>query len=346
MELKFNIVYIPGATRYQSLFTFSLLKWSDYSFRLVANGCSPDEMRWLRRLCSKSPRLEFLALPFKKTVKHGLALSYLHRLKCSDHFCFMDSDILATGDFSSDVSQYLNGYTGFFSCLPICFKTEEKILPQSYPGIYGRHHCTKEGICLGGTYFAIYDNQVMGKVIQSTGIDLRRYWWSDIPKQYQNSLDRLGLKKDWYDTGKVLNLLLIAQGEQLVFREIPALEHIGGTSIICRSNRKSNKRKPLTRELALLWKKLMCRPESSVRTVPKQRNKGSPATEAGRMITRRKRIYAHYCARLLQALFEDRPLPVRPTIGETEVEERIDLVTKHLVNLYLDYKDTVKGRDN
>ena len=338
MTLKFNIVYIPGAARYQSLFTLSLLKWSDCSFRLVANGCSPEEVHWLQRLCSRSSRLEFLALPFEGIVEHGQALSYVQRLERSDRFCFMDSDILAISNFSKEFSQYLNRYTGLFSCLPICFKDEEKTLPESYPGIFGRHHITEGGICLGGTYFAIYDNQVLTQVIQSTGVDFTRHWWSDIPEQYRDSLTRMGLRREWYDTGKVLNLLLIAQGERLIFRETSALQHIGGISVICMASQKPHTHRPMTGRLGWLWKKLTGRPGSGVRATLKRRTRGFPVTEAGRMITRRKRIFAHYFAQLLQALFEDRPLPVRPTIGENEIEQRIDLVTAHILNLYLEYE--------
>jgi formylglycine-generating enzyme required for sulfatase activity len=252
----------------------------------------------------------------------------------------MDSDILAISDFSDELSSDLNGYTGFFSCFPICFKDEEKTLPESSPGIFGRHHLTKEGICLGGTYLAIYDNQILTQVIQSTGVDFGRYWWSDIPKQCQDALTGMGLKKEWYDTGKVLNLLLVAQGEFLVFKETLSLQHIGGISVISRASRKSHRKRPLSRRL---WEKLIDRSAPGMRVRPKRRAKGFPATEAGRMITSRKRIYAHYFARVLQALFENRPLPVRPNIGETEIEKRVDQLTGYIANLYLEYQYTVQG---
>ena len=46
-----------------SLLIWSMLEHSNCHFRLVGNGCSPEEMALLRRLSEQSPRLAFLALP-------------------------------------------------------------------------------------------------------------------------------------------------------------------------------------------------------------------------------------------------------------------------------------------
>ena len=59
-ELQFNIIYTPYTARYLSMFVPSLLEWMDCRFRIVANGCLPDEVEALRALCETSERLEFL----------------------------------------------------------------------------------------------------------------------------------------------------------------------------------------------------------------------------------------------------------------------------------------------
>ena len=41
MPLTFNVIYTPGSVRYLSFFVWSLLRWSDASFRLVSQE-SPD----------------------------------------------------------------------------------------------------------------------------------------------------------------------------------------------------------------------------------------------------------------------------------------------------------------
>jgi hypothetical protein len=83
---------------------------------------------------------------------------------------------------------------------------------------------------LGGTYFAIYHTNTVTQLIQSTNIDFERLWWPEIPEQYQHRLIQMGLQKEKYDTGKLLNLLLLDKGKALIFKESSSLHHIGGLS--------------------------------------------------------------------------------------------------------------------
>ena len=115
MGFEFNIIFTPGTVKYLSLFLWSLLKWSDCSFRLVSNGCLPPERRYLKKLSRQNPRLEFWAIPTQNSKPHGLALNYLHAMTHSKHFCFMDSDIFATGDFIGPLARHQDQYAGIFS---------------------------------------------------------------------------------------------------------------------------------------------------------------------------------------------------------------------------------------
>lgn len=254
-KLKFNIVYTPTTVKYLQLFIFSLLKWLKCSFRLVANGCSVEEMRVLQTLCHNNSRLDFLTIPSKKMVKHGPVLSYLQTLEQSDTFCFMDSDILAVGDFLSEQIPCVGKYAGVFSGSPVFRKIDEQTLTEIDPKITGRFNQTATGICLGSTHLAIYDNQVLTQMIQSTGIDFDRYDYADVPTQYQGWLAERGLKKARYDTGKLLNLLLLAQGEQLVFIESPCLLHIGGISMQLLRERDEQDQKMLRKKSIAQWSK-------------------------------------------------------------------------------------------
>ena len=137
MELNFNIVYTVGTVRYLRLLVFSLLKWSEASFRLVANGCSPEEAHMLEELCRSSSQLEFLALPSTTLLPHSDVLSHLQSMEQSQYFCFMDSDILATGDFVSEMAPYLGQYSAVFSATPIWCTEEEQVLPDILPRMPG-----------------------------------------------------------------------------------------------------------------------------------------------------------------------------------------------------------------
>jgi hypothetical protein len=228
--MQFHIVYMPGTVRYLTPLVRSLLEWSDCTFRLVANGCAPGEQHELERFCEKDARLVFISLPFSAPVAHGEALTYLQAENRADFFCFMDSDVFASGPFLPPFAKGSGRYSGQFSCAPLWCSPQETILPADYPRMYGRFHQTSDGLCLGSTYFAIYDNHALSEVIAGDKIEFSSYLWSGIPGLHQSWLQRQGLVKAYYDTGKLINLRLLARGYELRFREVPALHHLGGFS--------------------------------------------------------------------------------------------------------------------
>jgi hypothetical protein len=322
MELKFNIAYVPGTVRYLRLLVFSLLKWSDCSFRLVANACSPQEVRLLRDLCHKSSRLELLAAPSKTVLPYGEMLNYLHSLEHSDYFCFLDSDILATGDFVSEMLPYLGRYAAVFSASPIWCADEPPVVPADLARIPGYINQTAEGLCIGNTCFAIYDNRVLTPFLQTTDVTFQLYQWPDIPGPYQSQLLSMGLKKRAYDNGRVLNILLAARGNRLIFVDSPSLQHIGGFS----GRIAKRKRRGLVKRL-----------RRSIRSRQRQ------SVEARDRLTpvRAKREYKAptrlYFNELLRSLFEHAPLPPIPELGNRDLEERIESVTANLISLYEEF---------
>ncbi len=334
VNLKFNIICTPGATQYAPLFALSLRKWSDCSFRLVANGCPPIEMRLLLEFCEKDPRFEFFALPTKTTMPHGQALSYLQLQERSDSFCFIDSDILATGEFLVELAPCLGQYAGIFSGSPVWLKNEEKVIPAAFRGMAGRHSRTDENICLGSSYFAIYNNRVLTQTIQSTGICLNRYEWADIPTKYQDQLVQMGLRKAGYDTAKLLNLLLLNQGEYLLFKESPALQHVGGISTIATDySSLVSQVRVFFSQLPVLERLAMPRPLS--------RNMRVSTAEllTMRAIRKKKIKTCRYVGKLLHALFQERPLPVTPSFGDPQIHERIEQLTAHIIALHKEFHE-------
>ena len=324
MELKFNIAYVPGTVRYLGLLVFSLLKWSDCSFRLVANACSPQEVRLLRELCHKSTRLELLTAPSKMVMPYGQLLNYLHSLEHSDYFCFLDSDILATGDFVSEMLPYLERYAAVFSASPIWCAEEPPIVPADSARIPGGLSKTSDGLCIGNTCFAIYDNRVLIPFLQTTDVTFQLYQWPDIPGPYQSQLLSMGLKKRAYDNGRVLNILLAGRGNRLVFVDSPSLQHIGGLSGRIAKRKRSGWVKRLRRSIG-------------------SRQRQSVAARDEFRPTRAKRAYkaptALYFNELLRSLFERAPLPPIPDLGDRDIERRIESVATHLVSLYEEFGD-------
>jgi hypothetical protein len=332
-NLRFNIVCTPGAAQYVPLFALSLRKWSDCSFRLVANGCALAETHLLQKFCAKEPRFEFLALPMKTTLPHGQALSYLQSQERSDTFCFMDSDILATGEFLGELAPCLDQYAGVFSASPVWLKNEEKVLPAAFQEMAGRYSRTDENICLGSSYFAMYDNRALTQTMQSTGIDFNRYEWADIPTTYQDRLAQMGLQKTGYDTGKLLNLLLLNQGERLSFKELPALQHVGGISTVSVDYSSLAFRARVFFSQLFVFRRLpMPRPGRRHTRV------STAELLAMREIRRKKIKTCRYVGKLLRALFQERPLPARPNF-DPQINEKIERLTAHIVALYREFRE-------
>jgi hypothetical protein len=229
--LTFNVVYTTGTVKYLELFVYTWLKWSNYSFRLIANGCSGEEVKLLNRLCEYDSRLSIEVIPTESMITHGEALNYIHALKKSDYFCFMDSDIIFTGSFPSNLFEDLRMCSALFSGTPIWSDSEEQIMSNASREIWGRYNRSENGVCLGSTYFAIYNNRILGSLMHLAGINFNQYTWQDVPERCQAVISEMGFRKEFYDTGKILNLLLLEQGEKLIYRDIEEVNHIGAMSL-------------------------------------------------------------------------------------------------------------------
>ncbi|RMG05844.1 MAG: hypothetical protein D6726_00570 [Nitrospirae bacterium] len=149
MNLRFNIIYTPETVRYLLIFVMSLLRWSDCSFRLVANGCSDDECDLLRRFCLSSEHLEFYRYPSKEMLPHGTVLTQLQKMEEGEFFCFMDSDIFATGPFMDDFRSLLSEYDGVFSCLLGWCNDDEWIIHYDFHIVKGVIQSLREGVVSG-----------------------------------------------------------------------------------------------------------------------------------------------------------------------------------------------------
>jgi len=237
-RLTFHIVYVPGSVRYLLPFASRLLRWSDCAFRLVANGCTDAEVAALRDFCGRDPRLELLVLPTGRTLSHWEALNYLQARTREERFCFMDSDILATGPFMADITPQLVTHAGVFAGAPLWCRPGDQVLRPGMDVVCGEHNRTEAGLPLGGTFFAVYDNRILTDFIQATGIGFEMRGGEDIPSEMRPWLAAQGLagERYWFDTGKTLNLGLLRHGQTLAVLDSPYLYHLGGLSFIARRN--------------------------------------------------------------------------------------------------------------
>jgi hypothetical protein len=231
-QLQFNIIYTPDTARYLSMFVPSLLEWMDCRFRIISNGCPPDEVQILRDLCGTSDRLEFLMMSEEGMIQHGQALNWLHERCDSEWFCYMDSDIIATGPFMAKVGEYLDNCDVFSSGLPLWHAPEDTLLPHSFRRMQGSHIWTDEGVCIGCDYFAIFNNEPLTRVMKATGVGFETRKWDDIPENIQQKLRAQKLDKFDYDSGKVLTGLLLGEGARYAHENFDSLQHLGGFSAL------------------------------------------------------------------------------------------------------------------
>lgn len=343
-RFRFNVLYTPGTVSLLQLFVFSWLRWLHCSFRLVANGCSADEVHILQTLCHRHPRLEFLAIPTRQMMPHDQALSYLHTLEDAEFFCFMDSDILATGDFVSELTPCLSSYAGVFSGSPVFCQEDERILPMDFPKMLGRFNRTNRGVCLGSTYLALYDNRVLTRVMTSTGVSFERYLWADVPAQYQHWLAEKGLRKESYDTGKLLNLLLLAQKGHLIFQDSPHLLHISGITKqmlreMAKQARDIQNKKTLVGQARRMFDQLRTPSVSSKSKKPRVVITDAKVAARIESVKMKRRTASRYFVGLLRSLYDDRPLPAVPTMDSPEVEKKMRGIASHIVALYEEFKE-------
>ncbi len=263
-------------------------------------------------------------------VDHGEVLNHLHALTTGPYFCFLDSDIIATNQFPGGLqSDDLNGRC-VFSAPPIWMTRTQGILPDDFQTVSGVHHSTDSGVCLGSTYFAIYHNESLKNCMQQTGIGFQTYTDSEIPASVKNTLKSHGwLKSGGYDTAKVLNLLLNANGHDLHYFENDSLVHIGGFSFLSGASDLDQHgaqafSRPLNRLLAVArkmrrrratWQELGCLPRREKRAIVQRRlNQRDPVRR--------------YFRSLLIAIACGNPLPNVPHIGVKEIDEKLLIATE------------------
>lgn len=234
MDLTFNIIYTKGTVNQLLPFLYTLLEHTDScSFRLVDNGCEDKESQVLEYLCQQNDRLKFYSLNVDNVLEHGKVLNHLQSIEKSDYFAFMDSDIFAIGPFLSEHLKALESHAGICACLPVWWDSATETEMQKEFVIMGGEYLNSHNhIFLGVSYYAIYHNYIIRDLIESDDITFQRYTWNQVPRRHQETLIQLGLKKNIYDTSKLLNIFLQRRGGQLIYLNTPSLYHIGGLSRI------------------------------------------------------------------------------------------------------------------
>jgi hypothetical protein len=232
-SLTFHVVFVPGTVQDLRIFIPSLAAWGGgCRFRLVSNGCSPAEEQQLQHLAALAPCFEFYRLPGRGTWRHGRVLSFLQQRETSRYFAFLDSDIFAAGDFLRDLSARSGPVDALFSCPPVWIDDQLMTVQPGFKLAGGPCFQMADGFCIGGSYFAIYDNRLLDDCMKTYGIDLHPYSWNEIPRALRERLEASGRKLMVYDTTKLVNILMNLDGHSCQHVTTPHLFHVGGVSCL------------------------------------------------------------------------------------------------------------------
>jgi hypothetical protein len=331
MPLTFHIVYVPGSVAYLLPFVATLLRWSACRFRLVANGCTAAESVLLQARCAAEPRLELLVIPTNRPLTHHDALNYLQARCQETHFCFMDSDILATGPFMDAISPHISAHVGVFAGAPLWMRPGDGVFHPSYDVVCGEHDRTAAGLPLGGTFFAIYDNQAITDLIHSQGVGFETRSLPQLPATLQPWLAarELAGSRHWFDTGKVLNLALQQRGGALAVLDSPTLCHLGGLSFIARRNWHDAER-----GIRGVWGAFYQTARAAYVGL-RRRYYDDPVNRSRKLpFGRRRRVYGPYFAALLAAAEKGQTPPPLPGEDDPGVRARAASTTAAITALF------------
>lgn len=230
-DLTFNLVWTGGVYRYLRWFVFSLLDQTESRFRFIANNCTPTAVAEMTAFADAVPEriVETVVLPVDRMVPHGTALDpILADRDDGDVFAFIDVDIKATRPFVGDLLPLLATHDAVTSGVEVW--TDVNTLAEGELGVGGRHFYAPDGFVFGSPHFALYRRSVLREVLDRWGIGIHAGGKGDVPEATWARLVELGRDYMAYDTAKVLNILLQADGHPLVHREHEAMVHIGGLS--------------------------------------------------------------------------------------------------------------------
>lgn len=332
--MTLNIVYTPGTVAPLAFMLRSVLHWSDCSFRLVANACLPPERRFLERLAARHSRVEFHPLPTEKVWRHGDVLNYLQSMEQGEYFGFMDSDILATGSFLPLALDRLGQCAAVFSGSPVWTRARDRVMPDQFMIASGPYTRTAAGHDLGNTYFAIYDNAILTSVRQEYGVGFEEAGWEDITEPHRKTLTARRLDKRRYDTGKLLNVLMLAHGHSLASLEIPALTHIGGISFV-----------PLRSRRPRWWSGLATwtgvdrlRSRLGVhRGLTRAGISGDEARAEATVRLDQRNVVRQYFWQLLQSLSVAQDPPPLPVLGDPELRQQVALASQAVIAAHREF---------
>lgn len=226
-DLVWNVIFTPGTFRYLRRLPASLAEHTTARFRFVANGCTAEEQRSLA--AAATAQIDVTVLPGTGVRTHGEALTSLFdHFDDGGYFCFVDSDVLARGPWVPFLLAALGDRVAVTSG-DVAW-TDDTVLPPGAEDLPGRHAIGADGFVYGSSFLALYRRGAVTHARERYGVTFEPYAHDRLDPRARGAIESLGRAFRLYDTAKVLNLLLRADGGEMTHVAHPALRHLGGIS--------------------------------------------------------------------------------------------------------------------
>ncbi len=328
----FHIVYTAGTIASLLPFAFSLLRSPAARFLLVDNGCGPDESQCLRSVADSEPRFSYYRLPFPDVAPHGTALDHLLERCTERFFAILDSDIMATGDFLSELADRPTRFGAICSAWPIWIEDGESVCAASQTFVGGPYRQLSDGTEVGGTGCAIYDRTALEDALGQVRAGLSNQTSHALGDELRLSFQKRGWNCIRFGTARVAHLQLVLQGNPIINRHSDHLHHIGGvshTSDVAPTSLPSK-----LRRVASLFLRGDRSPASNLVSNVNRRFSESGRKQASTYLRKRKVVLHAEAA--MDALRCGDPPPTTPPTGSPEVNGRLALFLESLVRDYPD----------
>lgn len=224
----FNVVLTRTTFTYLRYFVASQLAHTEARYRLVANGCPPDQIELMEqfREAHDEQVVEVLDVSPTLMVSHGVALD---RVRASRHdgeyFCLIDPDIKANARFVPEFTALLADHAVVTSGTEVW--SDDNVVPDWQVAVPGECFFDRDGFVFGSPHLAIYERAALDGTVGRWNVGLGSTG-PDLAGPARARMAEVGRRYFAYDTAKIVNVLLQADGHRLVHRDLRQLVHIGG----------------------------------------------------------------------------------------------------------------------
>lgn len=229
-RVVFNLVWTGTVFRHLALFTESLLAHTGARVRFIGNACPREELDLMERFATTHPDrvVEVMDVSPTTMLRHGDALDIVRRQRDDGgHFALIDPDIFLRAPVMGRFDALLEDHDVVTSGKELWSRTN--VRPDGHPGVNGEYFFDLDGYTFGSPHFAIYRREALDATIERWGVGFSSAG-GDISAEARRRLVEVGRDYWIFDTAKIVNVLIQADGGTLVHEEHPDLVHIGGVS--------------------------------------------------------------------------------------------------------------------